>query len=61
MNDVGKKHGLLGFEQCKNIAIEEKSFMDRGILTGSMKLRRFEGRKVYGKEIDEMYTEGPLI
>ena len=44
---MGKQYGLVGYEQCKNIFIEEKSFMERGILTASMKLKRFEGRKLY--------------
>jgi hypothetical protein len=47
MNAVGRREGLLGFEVAKNIFLETKGFLARGILTNTMKLIRFEARQVY--------------
>jgi long-chain acyl-CoA synthetase len=47
MNAVGRKEGLNGFELAKNVYLETKGFLARGILTNTMKLIRFEARQVY--------------
>jgi long-chain acyl-CoA synthetase len=47
MNAIGRKEGLYGFELAKNIYLESKGFMGKGILTSTMKLIRFDARQVY--------------
>lgn len=47
LNAIGKKGGLQGFEQAKNIVLDPNGFMLKGILTNTMKIQRHEGRKVY--------------
>lgn len=39
--ELGKKSGLNTFEQAKNIYLESTPFMDKKILTNTMKLQRF--------------------
>ena len=61
MESVGKEGGLKGFEQAKNVYIEtEPLFMNKGILSTTMKMQRFAARQVYAAEIEQMYKEGPL-
>jgi long-subunit acyl-CoA synthetase (AMP-forming) len=60
MNTVGRKEGLNGFELAKNIYLEPKGFLARGILTNTMKLIRFEARNVYKEQITALYQEGEL-
>ena len=56
-----KEGGLKGFEQVKNVYIEtEPLFMNKGILSTTMKMQRFAARQVYAAEIEEMYKEGLL-
>lgn len=47
--DLGKKSGLNTFEQAKNIYLESIPFVDKQILTNTMKLQRFEAKTVYKK------------
>ena len=35
-------------------------FMNKGILSSTMKMQRFAAKKLYAKEIEDMYTEGQL-
>ena len=56
MNSVAKREGLHGFEMGKNIFLDSKGFLARGILTNTMKLIRFEARLVYKEEIKRMYS-----
>ena len=45
--ELGKKSGLNTFEQAKNIYLESTPFMDKKILTNTMKLQRFQAKTVY--------------
>ena len=56
----GKKDGLHSFEQAKNVHLEPKSFVERELVTPSMKLQRFQAKQFYKKNIDEMYEKGML-
>jgi long-subunit acyl-CoA synthetase (AMP-forming) len=40
MNEVASKKGLKGFELVKNILIEPASFLEKKILTNTMKIQR---------------------
>ena len=60
MNVVGKKKGLKGFEQARNIYLESKSFQQKEIVTNTMKIQRHEAKSVYADEIKGMYSEGML-
>lgn len=60
MNAAGRKEGLHGFELAKNIYLEPKGFLAKGILTNTMKLIRFEARNVYKEQISALYQEGEL-
>jgi hypothetical protein len=41
---------LHGFEQARNVYLDPNPFLSKGIVTTSLKLQRFEAKKVY-KEI----------
>lgn len=58
MNATGKNEKLNGFQLAKNIWLEPKGFQSKGILTNTMKLIRYEARKVYAEQISKMYQEG---
>ena len=60
MNGVGKREGLNGYELAKNIHLEPNGFLSKGILTNTMKLVRYDARKVYKTQIENMYKEGEL-
>lgn len=60
LNAFTKKEGLQGFEQAKNVFLDPQPFMTRGILTNTMKIQRHEAKKVFKKELEEMYKEGML-
>jgi long-chain acyl-CoA synthetase len=60
MNDIGRKKGLKGFEVAKNIYIEPVGFQSKEILTNTMKIQRHEARRVYKKEVQDLYKEGML-
>ena len=47
LNEVGKREGLHGFELAQNIWLEPLPFVEKGILTNTMKLIRFEARQAY--------------
>jgi len=55
LNAIGKQAGLQGFEQAKNIHLDTQPFINRGILTNTMKIQRHEAKKVYRNEIAAMY------
>lgn len=59
--EKGKEGKLNGYEQAKNLRFESEAFAIRGIVSSTMKLQRFEARKFYKAEIEEMYAEGMLI
>jgi len=46
---------LQGFEQAKNVFIEPHPFMNRGILTNTMKIVRHEAKKAYKDAITQLY------
>ncbi len=54
----GKKGGLNSLEQAKNIYLEKLPFMEKNILTNTMKLQRFEAKNVYKSIIEDLYREG---
>ena len=56
LNELGKKSGLNSLELAKNIYLESISFMDKNILTNTMKLQRFEAKTVYKKVIESLYS-----
>ena len=58
--DFGKKSGLNTLEQSKNIYLESSPFMEKKILTNTMKLQRHEAKTVYKDVIDQLYKEGEL-
>ena len=60
MNATAKENGLKSFEEAKNIYIEPKPFLEKGILTNTMKIQRFQAKKFYAEEIKQMYEEGML-
>jgi long-subunit acyl-CoA synthetase (AMP-forming) len=60
LNAFAKNQGLFGYQLAKNIHFELVGFITRGILTNTMKLIRFEGRRVYKEAITAMYQEGEL-
>lgn len=60
MDSVGKKNGLLSFEQAKNIYIDPEPFVNRNILTNTFKLQRFQAKKLYAPQIEALYKEGML-
>ena len=61
LNNHGKKEGLYGFEMAKNVYFEPKEFLNKGILTNTMKLIRFEAKQYYKPQIDAMYEEGDIL
>lgn len=61
LDSIGKQSGLMSFEQAKNICIEPESFVLKGIVSSTMKLQRFAAKKLYAKEIESMYNEGPFV
>ena len=58
LSQVGKEGKLVGFEIVKNIYLEKDSFLNKGILTTTLKVKRHEARIFYQKEIQELYNEG---
>lgn len=58
--EFGKKSGLNTFEQAKNIYLESSLFMEKKILTNTMKLQRYEAKTVYKQVIEKLYQEGEL-
>ena len=61
LNALGKKEGLNSFEMAKNVYFEPVGFLDKGILTNTMKLIRFEAKLSYKSQIEAMYSEGDII
>ena len=52
----------MGFEQAKNVFIEEEpTFLNKGLLSNTLKMQRFAARQAYGDQIGRMYEEGPLL
>lgn len=52
---VGKKQGLYGFEQAKNIYLDPEGFLNKGILTNTQKLVRFSAKKCFKDIIARLY------
>lgn len=50
----------MSFEQPKNVFLEPSPFLNKGILTNTMKVQRHEAKKLYRGVIDELYKEGML-
>ncbi|KAI9594291.1 hypothetical protein BDF19DRAFT_445496 [Syncephalis fuscata] len=58
LNRLGRKAGLHGFEQAKNIRLSLEPFsIENNLLTPTLKLKRMESRDYYRTVIDEMYAE----
>lgn len=49
LNEHGKKNGLQSFEQAKNVYFEPQPFLNKGILTNTMKLQRHAAKKTYAQ------------
>ena len=47
----GKTDGLISYEQAKKIMLWPVPFMKVGIITSTMKMQRFLGKKIFEKEI----------
>lgn len=60
MNETGKENGLKSFELAKNIHIEIVPFLNRGILTNTMKIQRHQAKKTYKDVIAKLYEEKEL-
>lgn len=60
LNAIGKREGLNSLEMAKNIYLETQPFIDKNILTNTMKLQRFEAKTVYKSVIERLYNEGEL-
>ena len=60
LNTSGRKQGLNGFEVAKNVYFEPEGFMNKNILTNTMKLIRFEAKVYYKEQIEQMYQEGDI-
>jgi hypothetical protein len=58
LRNLGKKAGLYGFEQAQNIYLDPEGFGPKNILTNTLKLIRFEGRRAYKAIIEDLYKEG---
>lgn len=57
MNSIAAKNKLSGLEKLKQILIIEKPFtIEDDIMTPSMKLKRNVAKKVFEKEIKELYS-----
>ncbi|KAI8056634.1 hypothetical protein BDF22DRAFT_667233 [Syncephalis plumigaleata] len=55
---LGRKAGLHGFEQAKNIRFSLEPFsIENNLLTPTLKLKRMESREFFRSVIDEMYKE----
>ena len=57
MNQKAKEGKLLGFEVVKKIHLESKIWTPEDLLTPTQKLMRFNAKKKYQNEINEMYAE----
>lgn len=60
LDAIGKENGLMSFEQAKNIHIDPETFVAREIVTNTFKLQRFQAKKFYAKQIEQMYKEDML-
>ena len=60
MNAVGRKGGLNGFELAKNVHLETQFFVEKGILTNTFKLIRYEARTHFKGVLERLYKEGEL-
>lgn len=58
LESYGREMGLKGFEIPKHIFLETHPFTtESGLLTPTLRLKRFEARKKYAKEISDMYQK----
>ena len=48
-------------ELAKNVYLDPETFGSHDLLTNTAKLKRFQAKKYYKLQIDEMYKEGELI
>lgn len=44
MSETAKESGLKSFEEAKNIYLEPLPFLEKGILTNTMKIQRFNAK-----------------
>lgn len=62
LQDFGKKSGLTGLEQIRNIYLTNEEFtLDSGLLTPTLKLRRLVLSEKFKDIIQKLYIEGPLF
>lgn len=55
VTNQGKKDGLFSFELAKKIKLWHEPFQVVGIVTSTMKLQRFQAKKVFSEEINKLY------
>jgi long-subunit acyl-CoA synthetase (AMP-forming) len=60
-NSFGVSEGLTAIELPRNVYLESLTFLERGILTSTMKLQRFKAKMAYSEEIERMYKEGCIV
>jgi long-chain acyl-CoA synthetase len=51
LNTHARAAGLHGFEVAKNLIIVEKTFLELGILSNTLKMQRHNAKKAFEKEI----------
>ena len=52
----GKNDGLQSFEMAKKITLTPAPFATVGVVTSTMKLQRYQAKKVFEKELSKMYS-----
>lgn len=57
----GKKENLYGFEQVKQLWLINGAFQELNLLTDSFKLKRFQAKKHFAAEIEQMYSLPPRV
>jgi len=61
MSSMGRREGLKGFEQVKNVRVITNDFsVESGLLTPTLKLKRNVAQKVFEELIQQMYKQGPV-
>eukprot|EP01083_Nonionella_stella_P028488 78456_1 len=61
LRKTGEAEGLMGFEHCKAFTLVPDDFtVESGLLTPSMKLKRYQAKKIFATEIEAMYNKSKL-
>ncbi|KAJ3431221.1 long-chain-fatty-acid--coa ligase [Anaeramoeba flamelloides] len=58
LDSMMQEHSLMGFEKIKNVHLEHIPFtVENGLLTDTLKMKRFQLKVKYEKTIDSLYNE----